>query len=137
RAARKAADVVWVLFAGAPRPVEAAAEHVEALPFGNHRAIVLVTQRDDGDERVGTEEVSALLKELFVDADELGDARSLLRHLDALVRFGIDEETVYRLQRLLIAAAELVDAENHVFEYAAQLGLIGKALGGELAVRIP
>ena len=104
--------------------VHVVAGHAGAVE-GPHvdRGVVLVGEVDDGQQRVGPEEVGALLEHLGVDARERrvapGDG-------DALVRVRLDEEAVPALELRLDAAAPLAHGADDLLEVLHELLRVGE-----------
>ncbi len=81
------------------------------------RRLGFVAHDDDQEERVGTEEGSALREDRRVDARVARVERGGL-DADRLVRVGLDEEAIPGLVLRLEAASVLVDAGDHLGEVA-------------------
>ncbi len=117
-AARRAAMIVRVLLARlAPARRVSAIAGVEDDPrvlVGAHAAIVLVREHDDGDERVGPQEVFPLGLELLI------------------VRRRLDQEPEPALELRLEAAAVLPDTAHQIAQVRlelAELRLVGRRAG--------
>jgi hypothetical protein len=98
------------------------------------RGVVLVREEDHGDERVGPEEVGALLEDRGVDALVLGDVAFAD---DVGVRVGLDEEVVPALELRLEAAAVLLHAADEAGECLVEVvhrGVGRRAFGGLLGL---
>ena len=104
---------------------------VKALPAVDDRAVVFVGHEHDRDQRIGTQEVRALLEQLRVGAIEqrLPEAADARVDPDRGVRVGIDEEAVDGLERGFVAAAVLPHAFDHVCERCGDRGGGGEAPG--------
>jgi hypothetical protein len=93
------------------RPVARRVDRQVTLPVVDDRAVVFVADEDDAHERVGTEEVRALLEEHHVAT--VLDGISGERRGDRVVRIRFDEKPVNGFERSFVAAAVLTDAPYH------------------------
>src|SRR5207237_955867 len=103
-------------------------------PVVAQRAVVLVRQHDDRDQRVGTQKRGALLQYVLIDA--LGTGVGARDH-DAKRRLGVDQKAIPRLERGLVTAAALARRLHLSPQFIGKYRRIGVARGLLLAPRIP
>src|SRR6185369_15110941 len=122
RLAARVVRVVGALRSGAVHRVLAARDQ-PAVTFVLNRAVVLVREHDDGDQRVGTQERGTLSEHGGVDVLHDGLVGTG-RHGDRSWRLGIDQEAIPSFERGFVTAAVLTRALHHVGELRGEGGAV-------------
>src|SRR6185369_1401379 len=111
--------------------------HEPAYLVVTNRAVVLVREHDDRDQRVRTQELFTLLEQDVVTARAGAERAVFVHHQggathrgrtllgDVRWRLGVDQEAVPRLERRFVTATVLANRSDLVLERFVQVGRVG------------